>query len=201
MIPILILAAGASSRMRGVDKLMLDIDGVPLLRRQAIMALEVSSDVRIALPLRPHPRFDVVQDLAVRPIEVSDANTGISASLRALFATLEQGTPHAMLLLADLPDIQASDLRLLIQATQTHPDAKIWRASTPMKKAGHPMIASCDFFQNFQNLAGDNGGQSILKAAGDAMHLVPLIDDRARQDLDTPEAWAAWRAARAGSVT
>ena len=39
MFPLLILAAGAASRMRGPDKLALKIDGVPLLRRQAMAAI------------------------------------------------------------------------------------------------------------------------------------------------------------------
>ena len=38
MIPILILAGGASSRMQGRDKLLEDVDGVPLLRKQVLIA-------------------------------------------------------------------------------------------------------------------------------------------------------------------
>ncbi|WP_370162833.1 NTP transferase domain-containing protein, partial [Limimaricola soesokkakensis] len=36
--PLLILAAGRSSRMRGADKLAQEINGVPLLRRQVAAA-------------------------------------------------------------------------------------------------------------------------------------------------------------------
>ena len=87
MMPVLIPAAGASSRMRGADKLMMDIDGEPLLRRQVSMARAVSDDVRVALPSRPHPRYAAVRDLDVRTFEVSQAAEGISASLRVLFAS------------------------------------------------------------------------------------------------------------------
>ena len=55
MIPILILAAGQSARMRGRDKLAEPVGGVPLLRRQAAMAAEVG-DVCVALPRADHPR-------------------------------------------------------------------------------------------------------------------------------------------------
>ena len=37
-IPILLLAAGSSSRMRGRDKLMEEVDGVPLIARAAGIA-------------------------------------------------------------------------------------------------------------------------------------------------------------------
>lgn len=201
MIPILILAAGASSRMRGTDKLLLDVDGIALLRRQARMALSVSTDVRLTLPPRPHARYDVVQDMPVQTIEVADAADGLSASVRAAFASLEPDIERAMILLADLPDLTADDLRRLMQATQTQPNALIWRGATPEGTGGHPMIVARHLFDAFQSLEGDAGGQSIVKTSADRVHLVPFSDNRARADLDTPEAWAAWRAARAKQVT
>lgn len=200
MIPILILAAGAASRMRGADKLLELVDGTPLLHRQAHMALQVSADVRIALPPRPHPRHDVLSGLDVRRIDVADAATGMAASLRALFASLDPRSAQAMILLADLPDLTARDLRQVVAAVDTHPGALIWRGATPDGKGGHPMVISQDLFARFQALEGDSGGQAILADVADAVHLVPFEDSRARRDLDTPEDWAAWRAARATSA-
>ena len=197
MMPILILAAGGSTRMRGADKLLQDVDGVALLRRQARMALQVSTDVRIALPPRPHPRHDVVQDLQVQRVDVADAAEGMGASLRTIFATLKADVPRAMLLLGDLPDITADDLRAVIDASRAHPLALIWRGATSGGAGGHPMIFSKALFAEFQSLTGDSGGNSIVAKAGNAVHIVPLPGDRARRDLDTPEDWAAWHAARA----
>ena len=199
MMPILILAAGASARMRGVDKLLLEVDGAPLLRRQACMALDASDDVRIALPPRPHPRYGLVQDLGVQRIEVADAAKGMSASLRAVFASLEPEQTHAMVLLSDLPDLTKDDLHTVIKASETYPEALIWRGVTQEGKGGHPMIVARPLFQHFQELAGDSGGQSIIKSLGDRLYPVPLEGNRARQDLDTPEDWDAWRARRATS--
>ncbi len=198
MVPVLILAAGASSRMRGRDKLLEDIEGQSLLRRQACAALLVSGDVRIALPPRPHPRYDVVKDLPVRLIEVPDAASGMAASLRTGFATL---TDHqrAMLLLADLPDITAQDMQTVMSASQHAPDAAVWRGATEDGKGGHPMLLDRTIFSTFQSLQGDAGGQAIVDAAQDRVHLVPLKGHRARLDLDTPEDWARWRAAQTTS--
>lgn len=187
--------------MRGADKLLLDVDGVALLRRQALMALDLSGDVRIALPPRPHPRYDVLDDLPVKRIEVAEAAEGMGASLRTIFAGLETDVTHAMLLLADMPDITADDLRAVIDATETHPDALVWRGATSGGAGGHPIVFSRALFNDFQHLAGDSGGGSIVAGAGDAVHIVTLPGDRARRDLDTPEDWTAWRAARAGHTT
>ncbi|MEX0365973.1 MAG: NTP transferase domain-containing protein [Ruegeria sp.] len=196
MIPILILAAGQSSRMRGRDKLLELVDGVPLVRRQVDVALRVSDDVRVALPPRPHPRYAPLQDCPVTPVEVADADEGMGASLRRIFATLEPGTSHAMLLLADLPDLDAGDLRAVMAAVDTPPDALIWRGATADGKGGHPMIIEQALFPAFSKLTGDDGGRAIVAQAGTRVHHVPLPGRRARADLDTPEDWAAWRATR-----
>ncbi|MEL6451340.1 MAG: nucleotidyltransferase family protein [Pseudomonadota bacterium] len=195
MMPILILAAGAASRMRGTDKLLLHVDGAPLLRRMAALALTQGADVRITLPAAPHPRYTVLEGLPVQTIAVPDAAQGISASLRRGITSLGPEVTHVMLLLADLPDLTAQDLRQVRQAVAAHPDASVWRAATPEGKGGHPMIIARQLFDAFATRTGDSGGHSVLQ--GERVHLVTLADARARADLDTPEAWAAWRAARA----
>ncbi|APX11285.1 nucleotidyltransferase family protein [Tateyamaria omphalii] len=195
MIPILILAAGASSRMRGTDKLLEDVDGQPLLTRQIRMAEAVSTDIRVALPPVPHPRYACLNNTNARPIPVPDAAEGMGASIRTLFATLEN-TNHAMLLLGDLPEITADDLRAIQDAVQNHADALIWRGATEDGRGGHPIVFAHALFSDLQNLIGDDGGRSVVASAGNRVHLVPLPGKRARRDLDTPEDWAAWRAAR-----
>lgn len=199
MMPVLILAAGASSRMGDADKLMLDVDGMPMLRRQALIALGVSADVRVALPPPPHPRHDTLSGLAVQHIAVPDAAEGINASLRRVFASLAPDVPHAMLLLGDLPALTVGDLRAVMSATITHPDARIWQGATPDGKGGHPMVFAASLFAAFQDLTGDSGGRAIVMRAADDTHKVLFSDDRARRDVDTPEDWAAWQRARARS--
>ncbi|WP_299545964.1 nucleotidyltransferase family protein [uncultured Tateyamaria sp.] len=196
MMPILILAAGAASRMRGADKLMENVDGQPLLARQIETAQAVSDDVRVALPPGPHPRQSIVERAGARSVIVTDAVEGMGASLRTIFATLGPDDFHAMLLLGDLPDITESDLRAVQRATQSHPDAVVWRGATEDGKGGHPIIFSRKLFPAFSKLCGDDGGREIVIRAGTRVHLVPLPGQRARTDLDTPEEWAAWRAAR-----
>jgi CTP:molybdopterin cytidylyltransferase MocA len=196
MIPIILLAAGASSRMRGRDKLCEQIDGVALLRRQAVMARGVSDQVLVALPPHPHPRYDLITDLDVTPVEVAQAATGMGVSIATGFAALPAGAARAMLLLADLPEITKDDLHHMIAAMQSHPDALIWRGMTEDGKAGHPIIFDQSLFSGLSELQSDNGGQSVVAAAGNRVHLVPLTGQKARCDLDTPEDWAAWRARR-----
>lgn len=194
--PILILAAGAASRMRGADKLLEKVDGQPLLARQIDIAQAVSDDVRVALPPAPHPRYACLKDTTARPVPVPDAAEGMGASLRTVFATLAPDVPCAMLLLADLPDLTADDLRAVMAAVADAPDASVWRGATENGRGGHPIVFARPLFPALCALSGDDGGRDVVARAGDQVRLVPLPGNRARLDLDTPEEWAAWRATR-----
>lgn len=196
-LPIILLAAGASSRMRGTDKLLERVDGQPLLRRQAKIARAVTTGpVLVALPALPHQRYDALSGIEITTIPVPDASEGMNASLRRAFAALPSDAPAAMLLLADLPELTDHDLRIVAQAVDVKSDTLIWRGATEDGKPGHPIVFAAALFPAFATLSGDGGGREVVVQAGPRVQLVRLPGQRARRDLDTPEEWAAWRAGR-----
>ena len=192
MIPILILAAGESRRMRGGDKLLEPVGGVPLLRRQAEMAMGFGGDVFVALPRADHPRAAVIDGLAVSPMIVPEAAEGMSGTLRAAMARMPEAT-DVMVLLGDLPLIDASHLSAVLAARDAQPDAVIWRGATWDGKPGHPIIFANEIRADFAMLEGDGGGEPLVRKHCGRTVLCPLPDDIARLDLDTPEEWAAFR--------
>jgi CTP:molybdopterin cytidylyltransferase MocA len=194
-IPILLLAAGQSSRMGGQDKLLQIVDGQPLLRRSAMIARH-AAPVIVALPPAPHPRHDALDGLDLRRIDIPDAKEGINASLRGALAQVSDEAPAAMILLADLPDISAEDLTAVLGSTRSHPDRLVWRGATANGKPGHPVVFDRSLFEQLSSLSGDDGAQSIVRANADSVHLQLLPGQNALLDLDTPEDWAAWRAKR-----
>ena len=188
MIPILILAAGQSSRMQGRDKLLEQVDGMPLLRQRALAALATSPLVYTTLPDENHPRAETIRDLPITLIPVSDAATGLAASLRTGVAVLPDCN-HFMVLLADLPEITSTDLTTLIQSIDT--DHQIFRGTSANSTPGHPIIFHTSLRPLFARLTGDNGGKDII--ATHPTKLIQLPDDHAIRDLDTPQDWADWR--------
>ncbi|MGB7241908.1 MAG: nucleotidyltransferase family protein [Sulfitobacter sp.] len=192
--PVIILAAGASRRMRGADKLMQRVDDMPLIRRQALMARAVTiGPVIIALPAPPHPRYDVIADLDITPLTVRDADEGINASLRAAFAAVSKCARAAMVMLADLPALTTQDLRDVIAQVDPASSTLIWRGATETGAPGHPIVFAAPLFAEFAKLTGDTGGGAIIAKAKDHLELIKLPNTHARLDLDTPEDWAAWR--------
>ncbi|MEM6941451.1 MAG: nucleotidyltransferase family protein [Pseudomonadota bacterium] len=201
-LPIILLAAGASKRMRGRDKLLEDVDGAPLLRERAAMAIDAGlGPVFITLPPDKSARAEALHGLDVAHVPVCHAQEGMSASLRAALAVLPTGTDHVMVLLADMPDLTAADLRAVAAALDPAQDTLVWRASTETGLPGHPIVFAAALFAQLMQTRGDFGGRDVVKAASGHVRLVPLPGMRARTDLDTPEDWSAWRGRREADRT
>ncbi len=189
---ILILAAGASSRMRGGDKLLEQIDGQPQLTRIAIAALATGAPVTIALPPDRPARSAAVQGLPLRQITVPHPGDGMAASLIAGLAALTAEAP-LLLLLADLPEITGADLTHFLQDWRTTPDL-ILRATAQDGTPGHPVGFPAWAKPALATLTGDAGARAVLQHYRSRTRLLPLPGQHATTDLDTPEDWAAWRA-------
>ncbi len=190
-IPIILLAAGQSSRMRGVDKLLRQAGADPLLRRSAKIALTAGS-VIVALPPAPHPRYSALEGLPVRSVAVPGAVEGINASLRTALAHVPDDAKAVMVLLADQPDLTSSDLKALMVAVSKHPEFVIWRGATEDGKPGHPVIFDRSMFDALSKLSGDTGARELVQSVADKVYQMRLPGQNARLDLDTPEDWNSW---------
>ena len=191
---ILILAAGAARRMRGADKLLEAVDGRPELRRAALAAQATGWRVLVALPPDRPARVAALAGLVVTEVTVPDAALGMAASIRA--GVVAAGRPALLMVLpADLPDLGAADLVAVAQAALARPEA-ITRAVAADGTPGHPVVFPADLLPALAGLEGDQGARDLLRAHANRVVARPLPGQRATLDLDTPESWAAWRAAR-----
>jgi CTP:molybdopterin cytidylyltransferase MocA len=193
---VLIPAAGASRRMRGTDKLLEEVGGEPILRRTARIAAETGGTVLVTLPdtgpLLPARRA-ALAGLGVRILAVPDSHEGMAASLRA--GAREIGNAEGMMvLMPDMPDIDESDIRRLAEAFAADPARPLRATTEDGAEAGHPVILPRRLMQEVAVLNGDRGARIVLE--DETVRPCPLPGRHAVTDLDTPEDWDAWRAAR-----
>ncbi len=195
---ILLLAAGASKRMKGVDKLLEPIDGIPLLRRSASACLgSAAAHVAVVLPTNTstnRARLTALDGLSLRRIQTPDWAEGMGGSLRAGIRCLAPGSTAVIIALADMPEIRAEDYDRLIAAAARTRGKTIFQASTQAGTPGLPVLFRDVHFPALGNLTGDRGGRDIIRAHAKAKILVPLPGDRALCDLDTAEDWRRYRA-------
>lgn len=192
MLTILLLAAGSSSRMRGADKLLQEVDKAPLLRTLAIRALTTGAHVQVALPPDSPARLNALAGLDVTITPIADAHMGMGHSLSGAIAALPANTEAVMVLPADMPELMTEDFQTLINGHVDMPK-RILRGASETLTPGHPVLFPKPFLQELTTLTGDTGARAILAANRSATKLVPLPGNRALLDLDTPEQWEDWR--------
>ena len=190
---IVILAAGASSRMRGRDKLFEVVESTPILTRLVHFA-QVCGYVYVTLPDPNHPRHNLLTGTKAVPIYVPDAADGMSASIkRAFAAVMETSATGMMILTGDLPDLTEAHFTQVC-AEWAKDKTRYVQAKDRDGKPGHPVIIPKSGWADIETLQGDIGLRNILREK--RMKYVSFKDYGPTLDLDTPEAWDNWRAAR-----
>jgi CTP:molybdopterin cytidylyltransferase MocA len=189
---ILLLAAGASRRMRGRDKLLEPLGARPLLRERAETCLATGLPVTVVLPPGAPARRRALDGLAVTLAEAADAAEGMGRSLAAGVAALPGDASAVLVVLADMPELTSADLDRVADRVAEDPQA-IWRAQDATGAWGHPVLFPAALFDDLRAIGGDEGARAVLAAHAGRLRAVALQGRRATTDLDTPEDWAAWR--------
>ena len=113
----IVLAAGRSSRMGPHNKLLQPIDGSTIIARVAGAAIASGADPVIVVTGFEADRVEE----ALWGLDVTFANNpnfdeGMSGSIKAGLSALPASSDGAMILLGDMPEVEARDLRLLMGA-------------------------------------------------------------------------------------
>ena len=193
-VPVVLLAAGRSSRMGGPNKLLAEFDGKPLVRLAAESAL--ASKAAGAIVVTGHQRERVegaLSGLDLTFADNPDFAAGLSSSLKAGIAKVPDTAAGAMIVLGDMPGVSAADLDLLIAAFRQGEAKSVVRA-THEGRRGNPVILPRSLFDAVAHLEGDTGARHLVEAEG--LDVIDVeIGEGAAVDVDTPDALA-----RAGGV-
>lgn len=177
--------------MQGRDKTLEEVRGRPLLADRAMMCLAADAQnvVVVTPPDKPDRRL-ALKGLDVEIVANNGSSKGLSHSLQVGLRHITQDA--VLIMLADLPDLTAQDLNQIINHARRS-NATITRGTTAAGKPGHPVLIKRALFDEIFTLTEDQGAAPILAAHKDEIDLVPLPENNATADLDTPEAWAEWR--------
>ncbi|HEY7608716.1 MAG TPA: molybdopterin-binding/glycosyltransferase family 2 protein [Alphaproteobacteria bacterium] len=190
----IVLAAGRSTRMRGPNKLLSDIDGAPLVRRVADAV--TNAGLAETVVVTGHEREKVESALAGLPLRFAVNRKfadGLSTSLKTGIAALGPGIDGALVCLGDMPGIGPALVARLVGAFAPERGKDI---VVPVRggRRGNPVLIGRRHFAAIKKLTGDVGARALIQAHADAVIEVEVGDDAAFVDLDTPEALADYRA-------
>ena len=181
-----VLAAGQSRRMGEANKLLLEVEGKPMLR-WAIEAI-LGSQASPCVVVTGHDREAVeaaIAGTAAEPAHNPDFALGLSTSLRAGLATLPPGLDGALVLLGDMPRVTDKVIDQLIAAFNPVEGRAIC-IPTWQGERGNPVLLAKRFFDEIGEVTGDIGARQIVKSYPELVAEVPVASDGVLVDVDTP---------------
>ena len=183
-----LLAAGSASRMGHRPKCLLELGGVPLIRRQLIALSGAGVDELVVVLGHYADRIEpAVRDFPVTLVHNPDPDAGQVSSLRLGLQALTGKIDTVLVALADQPLINAQDISDLIGAYKKRPEGTEVVQPTVDGLPGNPVMFSQSVRE--QILAGEArvGCKQWQAAHPQTVHHWATTNTRYRTDVDSPE--------------
>ena len=183
----LVLAAGAGSRMKQAseNKLLLDYEGVPLVRYAVSAAADGGCQGVWAVYSRPEVAR-VLEGYATC-LHNPDPARGQSSSLRIGLESLPPTAAGVVLLLGDQPLVGARTVEMLLRAWRRE-DARPAVAASYGGDWRPPVVVDRSLWPRLMALEGDAGARQVLGADPGLLDTVPAAG--LPDDVDTPDDYA-----------
>jgi molybdenum cofactor cytidylyltransferase len=180
----LLLAAGMSKRSGLINKLLVPVNGTPMVEN-ALDQLQKSLCDPIFI-VTGHEAARVEQVLTcpgVQFVHNPDYSSGMASSLRCGVGAMASGLDAILITLADMPHTESSTCDALIKK---YDPEKGHHICVPLQKGkrGNPVLVGHKYFGQFQQLRGDKGGKQILDKNINAVLEVLVDDPGIHQDYD-----------------
>jgi len=190
----LVLAAGRSTRMGAVNKMLAEIGGKPLVRIAAEQA--IASHAKPVIVVTGHEREKIeaaLKGLPVRFVHNPDYAEGLGTSLKAGISAVPEDADAAIVCLGDMPQVDAALVNRLIAAFDPERGALVVVPSIDGRR-GNPVVWSRRFFHDLMAIQGDVGARHLIGNYAEAVVEVPVAGEAALTDVDTPESLLAVKA-------
>ena len=180
---VVILAAGSASRF-GSPKQLARFAGRPLLQIALSNAVGVAgSAVSVVLGAHAAEVAPLLRNTPATALINRDWAEGMGSSLRTAIRYLPGTCDGLLVMLGDQPAVTAEDLRRLLAAWRTRPDAIVAAAYSGID--GVPAVFPRWSFTELSALRGDAGARQVIRRHRERLIRVPMPS--AARDIDTPE--------------
>ncbi len=196
----IILAAGSSSRMPLHNKLLLEVDGLPLVVRtvRTVVGSDASSVTVVLGPDSADVRTAIETHLAhvsahVRFVVNADASQGMTTSIQSgVRRVLADDVDGCLICPADQPFLKESDVNLIVQrfAAALAPSSPVAAGGpivVPFSSGlrGNPVVFAASYFQRILEHDEPDGCRGIVAANPGSVVRAELPSPDAFWDIDT----------------
>lgn len=184
----ILVAAGLSRRMQGLNKLLLEIGGEALVARIAAKLCAAGFEEVVAVT--GHDAAKVQEKLKGLPLSYAhnpDYQRGLHSSIRAGLENLQKPHEGVMICLADQPDLSLRDILTLIDNYRRHAGAHL---VYPVYRGerGSPVIIDNRYRDEIlAEMDGDHGIAYLFSRHPKATHAVQMPNDSVVRHIDRME--------------
>jgi molybdenum cofactor cytidylyltransferase len=184
----ILLAAGQSRRMGKVNKLLAEIDGVPMICYVA-SALRDSGAGPLVI-VTGHQAEKVCSTLKGFDAEFVHNpryGEGLSTSLQLGVDALADKTDGVIICQGDMPEVSSRHIDKLLAAFDPAEGRAIC-VPTANGKRGNPVLWGAEYFVEILSVAGDVGARHLIGEHAESVCEVEMEDLGVLVDIDTPQA-------------
>lgn len=186
-IPVILLAAGLSSRM-GAFKPLLEVGGAPALAKSIRLFRSLGLPILTVTGHRAAELSPLIAAEGAEEVYNPDYEAGMFSSIRAgVRRAAALGSPGALLSPADCPLIRADSVRRLLEAAAREPER--FAVACFAGKKGHPLYIPARFFGAILAHDGTNGLKGVTLPYEPEFQRVETLDEGVLADMDTPESY------------
>ena len=184
----LVLAAGRSTRMGDVNKMLALVYGQPMVARVADAVLASAANPAIVVVGYEAAKVrNALAGRAVTAVENPDYAAGLSTSLKRGLAAAPPDVDGVLVCLGDMPRVTADQIDRLIAAFDPVAGRAIC-VPTHGGKRGNPVLWAARFIPEMLDIAGDVGARHMIGAYEELVCELEMETPGVLVDIDTPEA-------------
>ena len=186
-VSIVILAAGASKRMVGKNKLLLEYNDRSIISHVCRTVLRTNLSPIIVVTGFEHKKVE--KELPIKIISIGRNihwEKGMASSVNIGISSLPKDIDGSMILLGDMPLIKSSTLRLLIEKFDYYHGRNIIYPIYE-ERQGNPVIFPKKYFNEILNGDGDRGCKKVLRRYPSDAIGIPIESDEVVLDCDTQD--------------
>jgi molybdenum cofactor cytidylyltransferase len=184
----ILLAAGASRRMgSGLNKLLIEVDGIPLVRRLVDRIRRVVDGPMVVVTGHEARQVSAALDgislhIVFNPKWESGMGSSLAVGARTLDGPREIG--GLLVCLGDLPSLVSEDIGEVVSAFRRVGGERVTVPEFEGRR-GHPVLFPWKFRDALSELKGDQGARGLIQASDPLV--VETVGPGVCRDLDQPE--------------
>ena len=195
MISSILLAAGQSLRMKDENKLIKEINGIPLIKYAAKNILASAVDEIIVVTGHENKKIEDAIGIhkKIRFVYNKDFKSGISSSIKTGLHSISKKTDAFFISLGDMPNVNQNIYNKLIKSRENYnkklklKHKKEIIIPTHEGKEGNPVLFSKFMKDQIMLLEGDLGARKIIELNKNKILNVPFHNEGISLDFDTQD--------------